>query len=61
LETQDARFWKLSQALFELLPHDTEDWKLVAALLGESDTLKAEARQAVRPAVPQRGLFEEQP
>lgn len=43
---EDARFWKLAQALFEVLPRDTEDWKLVAALLGERDTLKAEARQA---------------
>ena len=49
----------LAQALFEVLPGDIEDWKLVAARLGERDTLKAEARQAIRPADGQRRLFEE--
>ncbi len=41
----DARFWKLAQALFEVLPHDTEDWKLVSALLGERETFKTEAKR----------------
>ena len=41
----DARFWKLAQALFEVLPHDTEDWKLVSALLGERETFKTEAKK----------------
>jgi adenine-specific DNA methylase len=41
----DARFWKLGQALFEVLPHETEDWKLVSALLGERETFKTEAKK----------------
>ena len=41
----DARFWKLAQALFEVLPHETEDWKLVSALLGERETFKTEAKK----------------
>ena len=42
----DASFWKLAQALFEVLPHDTEDWKLVSALLGERETFKTEAKKS---------------
>ena len=42
----DARFWKLAQALFEVLPHETEDWKLVSALLGERETFKTEAKKS---------------
>jgi adenine-specific DNA methylase len=42
----EARFWKLAQALFEVLPRDREDWKLVSALLGERDTLRTEAKRA---------------
>ncbi len=38
-------FWKLAQALFEVLPHETEDWKLVHALLGERETLRTEAKR----------------
>jgi adenine-specific DNA methylase len=41
----DTRFWKLAQALFEVLPHETEDWKLVSALLGERETFKTEAKK----------------
>jgi adenine-specific DNA methylase len=41
----DARFWKLAQALFEVLPRETEDWKLVSALLGERATFKIEAKK----------------
>jgi adenine-specific DNA methylase len=41
----DARFWKLAQALFEVLPHETEDWKLMSALLGERETFKTEAKK----------------
>ena len=36
---EDGPFWKLAQALFEVLPRDLEDWKLVNALLGERQTL----------------------
>ena len=38
--------WKLGQALFEVLPRDLEDWKLVSALLGERDILRTEYRRA---------------
>lgn len=41
----DGPFWKLAQALFEVLPRQSEDWKLVAALLGERETLRAESRK----------------
>lgn len=43
---EDGPFWKLAQALFEVLPRDLEDWKLVNALLGERQTLRAEDRSA---------------
>lgn len=43
----DGPFWKLAQALFEVLARDTEDWKLVSTLLGERATLKSEGLQAV--------------
>jgi len=38
-------FWKLAQVLFEVLPRDLEDWKLVKALLDERETMKAEGKQ----------------
>ena len=44
--TEHEPFWKLAQALFDVLPHDEEDWKLVKALLGERETLRKEARRA---------------
>jgi hypothetical protein len=53
-----APFWKLAQALFEVLPRDEEDWKLIAALLGERETLRAEARR-MEPAR-QPGLYDAQ-
>ncbi len=54
---EDGPFWKLAQALFEVLPRDLEDWKLVNALLGERPTLRAEGkRTAYRDA--QKGLFD---
>jgi putative DNA methylase len=40
-----GRFWKLAQALFEVLPRDLEDWKLVSALLGERETLRTEGKR----------------
>jgi adenine-specific DNA methylase len=42
---EDGPFWKLAQALFEVLPRDTEDWKLVSTLLGERETLRVEGKQ----------------
>jgi putative DNA methylase len=52
-------FWKLAQALFEVLPHNEEDWKLVSALLGERETLRLETRKNARTAQPEeRGLFD---
>jgi len=48
---KDGPFWKLGQALFEVLPRDLEDWKLVNTLLGERQTLRAEGkREAFRDA-----------
>ncbi|MBC7077225.1 MAG: hypothetical protein H5T92_02780 [Synergistales bacterium] len=41
---EDGPFWKLAQALFEVLPRDLEDWKLMNALLGERQTLRAEGK-----------------
>jgi len=38
-------FWKLAQALFEVLPRDGEDRKILSALLGERDTFRIEARR----------------
>ena len=52
-----APFWKLAQALFEVLPRDEEDWKLISALLGERETLRKEARQTEKPR--QREMFGE--
>ena len=46
---EDGPFWKLAQALFEVLPRDLEDWKLVSALLGERPTLHAEGKKAAVP------------
>jgi len=43
---EDGPFWKLAQALFEVLPRDLEDWKLVNALLGERQTLRAEGKKS---------------
>jgi len=42
----DGPFWKLAQALFDVMPRDTEDWKLTSALLSERETLRLEAKQA---------------
>lgn len=41
----DGPFWKLAQALFEVLPRDVADWKLVNALLGERQTLRSEGKR----------------
>ena len=38
-------FWKLAQALFEVLPRDGEDRKILTALLGERDIFQIEARR----------------
>ena len=40
----DGPFWKLAQALFEVLPRDVEDWKLINALLSERPTLRMEGK-----------------
>lgn len=55
-----APFWKLAQALFEVLPRDIDDWKLISALLGERETLRMEAkREAPRlPKTTQQDIFE---
>lgn len=46
-----AAFWKLAQALFEVLPRESPDWKWVGALLGEQQTLRVEGQ---RISVPRR-------
>jgi adenine-specific DNA methylase len=46
---EDGPFWKLAQSLFEVLPRDSEDWKLVSALLSERHTLRTEARRTATP------------
>jgi hypothetical protein len=52
-----APFWKLAQALFEVLPRGEEDWKMVSALLGERETLRLEARRTALAV--ERTLFDE--
>ncbi|MGQ9555845.1 MAG: hypothetical protein ACUVWR_17230 [Anaerolineae bacterium] len=47
---RDAAFWKLAQALFEVLPRGEEDWKLISALLGERESLRQQALRE-RPAL----------
>ena len=42
-------YWKLAQALFEVLPRDEEDWKLISSLLGERETLRLEAKRTEQP------------
>jgi len=44
--TDHAPLWKLAQALFEVLPRDIEDWRLISALLGERETLRTQAKRA---------------
>lgn len=53
---EDGPFWKLAQALFEVMPRDGEDWKLVSALLSERETLRTEAKRTATPS-PQGRLF----
>jgi adenine-specific DNA methylase len=55
---EDGPFWKLAQALFEVLPRETQDWKLVSALLSERETLFKEGRQTGRRGE-QQSLFGE--
>lgn len=49
-------FWKLAQALFEVLPRGIEDWKLVSSLLTERQTLRTEGKKAAVLRDP--GLFD---
>jgi len=53
---EEGSFWKLAQALFEVLPRDGEDWKLVNALLDEHDALRTEAKRTAVADRPQRKL-----
>jgi len=48
-------FWKLAQALFEVMPRDEEDWKLINVLLSEREALRIEARRTTPPS--QEELF----
>ncbi|MDE2644923.1 MAG: DUF1156 domain-containing protein [Bacteroidota bacterium] len=49
-------FWKLAQALFEVLPRDLEDWKLINTLLIERPTLRMEGK-SIEYEVAQTTLF----
>jgi len=54
-------FWRLAQALFEVLPRDAEDWKLVSALLGERNILRTEIkRREAALTTGASGLFDSQ-
>jgi adenine-specific DNA methylase len=53
---EDGPFWKLAQALFEVMPRDLEDWKLVSALLTERQTLRTEGKKVA--ARREIGLFD---
>ena len=53
---EDGPFWKLAQALFEVLPRGIEDWKLVSSLLTERQTLRTEGKKAA--ALRDPGLFD---
>lgn len=52
----DGPFWKLVQALFEVIPRTTDDWKVLSALLAERETLRAEARR-LGPVAREQELF----
>lgn len=54
---EDGPFWKLAQALFEVLPRDFEDWKIVNALLSERQTLRAEGK-GIAPSKAEPDLFD---
>jgi adenine-specific DNA methylase len=58
---EDGPFWKLAQALFEVLPRDLEDWKLVNALLGERQTLRAEGKRVTYRDAQAKLDFSEEP
>jgi len=49
--TDHEPFWNLGQALFEVLPRDEEDWKLVHALLTERESLRIQAGRKEAPAL----------
>ena len=51
-----ALYWKLTQALFEVMPRDEEDWKLISSLLGEQEPLRLEAKRSEQPK--QQSMFD---
>lgn len=56
-----ANLWAVVQgtapeALFEVLPRDLEDWKLIHALRGERPTLRAEGKRLAYQDAQQRLL-----
>jgi len=54
---EDGPFWKLAQALFDVLPRDIERWKPVNALFSERPTLRAESRKRAASRA-ERALFD---
>lgn len=56
----NGSLWKLAQALFEVLPRESRDWKAIAALLAERDTLARQVRDEAPAPLPITGnLFAE--
>lgn len=57
---EHAGYWRLAQALFEVLPRDSDDWRLASALLAERPTLRTEIklREAALTPARERTLFD---
>ena len=53
---EHAPYWKLAQALFEVMPRDEEGWKLISNLLGERETLRLKAKRSEQPK--QQSMFD---
>ncbi|OQX20470.1 MAG: hypothetical protein BWK80_35685, partial [Desulfobacteraceae bacterium IS3] len=51
--------WKLAQSLFEILPRELKDRKVITALLSEKETLKIETRREGKVPGREQGLFDE--
>lgn len=48
--------WKLAQGLFDVLPHDSIDWRSIKALLSERSTLLSQSKAEEWQRTPQLGL-----
>jgi len=54
---EDGPFWMLAEALFNVLPRDLEDWKIIQNLIKERETLRTEGKRRTRTSA-QPDLFE---